>query len=193
MRFNTLTREKIDKVPKTTGVYALKTKREILYIGKASDLRDRVKSHLQKSTYRDNLFIDQVSHIGYIETESDIDALLLESKLIKKQQPKYNVMWRDDKKYFYIAIDGKGCVVAGDKFPRVYITHQPSTSHKSYKSRNSHKSSTAPKTVKASTAEYIGPFVDGKAVKRALRLLRRAFPYYTAKKTCLYPLLLVPH
>ena len=69
-KFISLPREKIDKIPKTAGVYALKSGKTILYIGKASDLKDRVKSHLQKSTYRDNLFIDQVSHIGYIETES---------------------------------------------------------------------------------------------------------------------------
>ncbi|MCH7604560.1 GIY-YIG nuclease family protein [Patescibacteria group bacterium] len=161
VKFITLQKEKIQKVPKTAGVYALKFGKTILYIGKASNLKERIKNHFQKSSYRDNLYIDQVSHIGYIETESDIDALLLESELIKKQQPKYNVMWRDDKKYFYIAIDLKGCVVGKEKFTRVFITHQPR---------------------KLSKVTYIGPFVNGKAVKHVLRLLRRAFPYYTAKK-----------
>jgi len=161
VKFISLPKEKIEKVPKTAGVYALKSGKTILYIGKASDLRERIKNHLQKSSYRDNLFIDQVSHVGYIETESDIDALLLESELIKKQQPKYNVMWRDDKKYFFIAIDLQGCIVGERKFPRVFITHQPR---------------------KLPKVTYIGPFVDGKTVKRALRLLRRAFPFYTAKK-----------
>ena len=150
-KFKSVSKEKIDKIPKATGIYALKSGRVILYIGKASNLRDRIKNHFQKSSYRDNLFIDQVSHIGYIETESDIDALLLESELIKKHQPKYNVVWRDDKKYFYVA-------VTRDKLPRVFITHQPVQ------------------------AQLIGPFVDGKALKKVLRLLRKVFPYYTAKK-----------
>ncbi|MCH8986556.1 GIY-YIG nuclease family protein [Patescibacteria group bacterium] len=151
VKFITLPKEKTEKIPKTTGIYALKSGRAILYIGKASNLRDRIKSHFQKDTFRDNLFIDQVSRIGYVETKSDIDALLLESHLIKQHQPKYNVVWRDDKKYFYVAI-------TKDKLPRVLITHQPIQ------------------------AQLIGPFVDGKALKQVLRLLRKAFPYYTAKK-----------
>ncbi|MDP2664898.1 MAG: UvrB/UvrC motif-containing protein, partial [bacterium] len=84
-------------------------------------------------------------------TDSDIEALLLESQLIKKNLPRYNVMWKDDKKYFYVGI-------TKEKLPRVSLTHQL-----------------------GANAKYIGPFVDGKAIKQVLRLLRRAFPYYTAK------------
>jgi len=150
-KFITIPKGKIDKLPKTPGVYQLKRGREILYIGKAANLRVRVKNHFQQPTYRDNLFIEKVSNIGYIETSSDIDALLLESQLIKEHQPKYNVVWRDDKKYFYVAI-------TKDTLPRVFITHQPIQ------------------------AKLIGPFVDGKALKQVLKLLRKVFPYYTAKK-----------
>jgi excinuclease ABC subunit C len=79
----------------------------------------------------------------------------LEANLIKKYQPKFNVVWRDDKNYFYVAIEQND-----QKIPFVYITHQKNQ----------------PKT------EYIGPFVEGTALKKTLRFLRRVFPYYTIKK-----------
>lgn len=146
-------RANILKLPRTAGIYALCSKRKILYIGKAANLKERVKNHFLQSTYRDNLFIGQVSKIGYIETGSEIEALLLESKLIKQNQPKYNVLWKDDKNYFYIEL-------TKDPLPRILITHQTSEKR----------------------SRYIGPFVDGGALRQVLKLLRRAFPYYTAKK-----------
>ena len=160
MRFGYVPISRINKIPSNAGVYVLKSSQEILYIGKAANLRDRVRNHFKQSSYRDNLFINQVSKIGYIETPTDIDALLLESELIKQYQPKYNVMWRDDKKYFYVAI-------TKDTIPVVYLTHQPVPKLK----------------VKSEKLKvgFIGPFVDGKALKRTLRLLRRAFPYRTAR------------
>jgi excinuclease ABC subunit C len=139
-----------DNLPKTSGVYLLKKGRTILYIGKAQNIKLRVKSHFQQPSYRDDLFIQQVTHVSYIETPTEIDALLLESELIKKHLPKYNVMWRDDKNYSYAAI-------TKERIPRVIITHQ------------------------RANADLIGPFVDGRALKKVLRLLRKVFPYYTAK------------
>lgn len=141
----------MDEIPKTAGVYSFTGKQETLYIGKAANLRDRVKNHFQQPTYRDDLFIEQVKKVGYIETGSEIEALLLESQLIKQSLPKYNVMWKDGKQYLSIGI-------TKEELPRVFLTHQ----------------------LKSDT--YIGPFVDGKAIKRTLRNLRRVFPYYTVRK-----------
>jgi len=155
--------KEFEHLPKTSGVYLLGAPKpkgeggfEILYIGKAINLKNRVKNHFQQPSYRDNLFIDKIDKIGYIDTNSEIEALLLEAALIKKHQPKFNVVWRDDKNYFYVAIAQNK-----EKVPYVFITHQL------------HQD---PKT------KYIGPFVEGTALKKTLRFLRKAFPYYTAPK-----------
>ncbi|MBI2453056.1 MAG: GIY-YIG nuclease family protein, partial [Parcubacteria group bacterium] len=141
----------LEKIPRETGVYAFFGKEGLLYIGKAANLRSRIRNHFQEPSYRDNLFIDRVQKIGYLETGSEIEALLLESRLIKQRQPKYNVMWRDDKNYFYVAI-------TKEDLPRVFLTHQPSK-----------------------RLNYIGPFTEGKPIKLVLRSLREVFPYYTSK------------
>ena len=151
--FKYILKNKLNTLPKTAGVYEFKNSKNILYIGKAINIKSRVKNHFQQPSYRDNLFMDQVSKVGFLKTGSEIDALILEANLIKKYQPKYNVMWRDDKNYFYVA-------VTKNEKPIVFITHQRID----------------PK------AEYIGPFVEGVALKKTLRFLRRAFPYYTSAK-----------
>jgi len=158
-KFKFLPKEKIDDLPKTSGVYSFYEKNptpktQPIYIGKAINIRDRVKNHFQQPSYRDDLFIDKVNKIGFFETNSEIEALILEANLIKKYQPKFNVVWRDDKNYFFVAIAKNN---AG--LPYIYITHQ----------RNE-------------KVKYIGPFVEGTSLKKTLRFLRRAFPYYTAKK-----------
>jgi len=88
------------QLPKTSGVYIFKKGRQILYIGKAGNIKERVKNHFQQATFRDNLFINQMEKVGFIKTNSEIEALILEANLIKMCQPKYNVVWRDDKNYF---------------------------------------------------------------------------------------------
>jgi excinuclease ABC subunit C len=140
-----------ENLPKTSGVYFFYSKNEPIYIGKAINIRNRVKNHFQQPSYRDNLFISLVNKIGYMETNSEIEALLTEAGLIKKYQPKFNVVWRDDKNYFFVAI-------TKTERPYVFITHQ-----------------------KTANAEYIGPFVDGQALKKTLKFLRRIFPHYTTK------------
>ncbi len=147
-----------DQLPKTSGVYLFYSKKEIIYIGKAINIKNRVKNHFQQPSYRDNLFISKVNKIAYIDTNSEIEALILEAALIKKHQPKFNVIWRDDKNYFYVAIAQNE-----QKIPYVFITHQLQTTH--YKL----------------PTQYIGPFVEGTALKKTLRFLRRVFPYYTTK------------
>ncbi|MDO8474252.1 MAG: UvrB/UvrC motif-containing protein [bacterium] len=190
MKFRYIAKKNINPIPKTAGVYTFLGGKEILYIGKAANLRDRVKNHFAKASYRDNLFISQVTRVGYFETQSEIDALLLESQLIKSHQPKYNVMWKDDKKYFYVAI-------TKEKFPRVFLTHQPFLPKRFLPKRGlgmpKPRLGTSLGTSRLDTNlnfNYIGPFVEGKAIKQVLRLLRRAFPYYTAKK---HPILPCPY
>src|SRR5438105_977844 len=105
----------LDKLPKTAGVYffyqkglAPNTQRLTpIYIGKAINIAERVKNHFFQPTYKDDLYIQNVDNVGYIETGSEIEALLLEASLIKKHQPKFNSVWRDDKNYFYVAIENK--------------------------------------------------------------------------------------
>jgi len=161
MIFKFITKEDIAKLPKKPGVYALKNGKEILYIGKASNLRERVKNHFQKNNWRDNLFIDQVKKIGFIKTSSEIEALIKEADFIKKYQPKYNVIWKDDKNYFYLA-------VTTEDFPRVFITHQPVL-----KLKNKNPDF---------RVNYFGPFVDGKSLKQTLNILRKIFPFRSCKK-----------
>lgn len=152
-KFLFIKNKNFNELPKTSGVYAFYAKNTPIYIGKAINIQNRVKNHFKQPSYRDNLFISKVDKIGYFETDSEIEALVLEAKLIKKYQPDFNVIWRDDKNYFYVAI-------TKSEKPIVYITHQ-----KNY-----------------TDAEYIGPFVEGTALKKTLRFLRKVFPYYTNKK-----------
>lgn len=168
-RFKLVSKNRLEMLPKTAGVYLLASPKpkgvggfNVVYIGKAVNIRSRVKNHFNQPSYKDNLFIDKVNKIGYLETGSEIEALILEASLIKKHQPKFNIVWRDDKNYFYVALrsaQGK---------PYIFITHQ----------KNNHKT------------QYIGPFVEGTALKKTLRFLRRVFPYYTtlkhSKTNCTY-------
>ena len=151
MNFSNLKLNKIENLPKTAGVYCFKDGKKILYIGKATNIKERVKNHFHQPNFRDNFFIDVVSKVGYIKTDSEIGALILEAKLIKKFQPKYNVLWRDDKNYFYVE-------VAKEDLPVISIVHQ-----------------------KNKKADYLGPFVEGRTLKRTLTYLRRVFPYYSTK------------
>ena len=148
----TLLKDKLSNLPKSPGVYLFKnTRGKIFYIGKAINLRNRVKNHFSRPTYWDKFFIDSVSNVDYIKTNSDIEALLLESQLIKKHKPRYNIMLRDDKQYFYVGF-------SRDKLPIIEITHQPKKG-----------------------VRYIGPFTDGGSLKIVLRYLRKVFPYYTKR------------
>ena len=154
-RFKFITEKNFDELPKTSGVYCFGDGKEVIYIGKAINIKNRVKNHFQQPSYRDNLYIEKVNKIGFYETNSEIEALVLEANLIKKHQPRFNVVWRDDKNYFFVAISQNE-----QKIPYVFITHQ-----KNYQK-----------------TEYIGPFIEGTALKKTLRFLRRVFPYYTTKK-----------
>lgn len=158
---------KISSLPSSPGVYIFYGKRNSrLYIGKAVNLKERVKSHFKTPSYKDNLFIDEVKKIGFIELPSEIEALFVESQLIKKLKPKFNVLFRDDKNYFFVGF-------TKEDWPRVFLTHQ-----------------TKLKDKKIKKAEFVGPFVEGTAIKKALKILRKIFPFRSCKtlpkKPCLF-------
>lgn len=152
-KFKFIPLENLSSLPDQAGVYSFCANKSALYIGKAISIRKRVKSHFNQPNFKDSLFLKEAEKIGYIATDSEIEALILEARLIKKIQPKYNVIWKDDKHFFFVAIS---------KGPLSYfsITHQP----------------------KAKGFLHIGPFTDGWALKQALKILRKIFPYYIAKK-----------
>ncbi len=151
-KFKLIQKNNIGSLPETAGVYCFKKGAKLLYIGKAINIKNRAMQH------QDLLGI--AKQVGYIKTESEIDALILEARLIKKYQPKYNTAWRDDKNYFYVAI-------AHEDFPKIFVTHQPFNSVQG-----------KPKNDRGS-ASVIGPFVDGGALKETLKILRKVFPYRT--------------
>ena len=148
------------ELPQKPGVYMFKKGRKFLYIGKAVNLRQRVKQQAHRLGWTGG-------RVSCIETRSEAEAFLLEAKLIKKHQPKYNIHWKDDKNYFYVGI-------TQEPFPRIFITHQKEV--KSQKSK-----------VKIN---YLGPFVNGRDLKQKLKVLREVFPYRTCKtlpkKPCLW-------
>jgi len=158
IKFQFVKKGEINNLPKKTGVYCFRNK-TFLYIGKARNIQKRVKNHFQTSTFRENIFLEKTKKIGFIETKSEIEALILEANLIKEYQPKYNILWRDNKNYFYVGF-------TKEDYPRIFITHQPKLQTTSYKLQ----------------AKFVGPFVDGKALKKTLKILRKIFPYRTCKK-----------
>ena len=169
-RIKVIRKNKIGTLPITPGVYLFYSKiisntkhLTPIYIGKAINIKDRIKNHFNQPSYRDNLFIDKVTKIGFAKTQSEIEALISEANLIKKYQPKFNVVWRDDKNYFYVAIAKNQIGI-----PYVYITHQPNNKFQILNFKFQIK--------------YVGPFVDGNALKKTLKFLRRVFPFYTLSR-----------
>lgn len=171
MKIKTLKSSQISSLPHQPGVYLFYDKEKSpLYIGKSSDLKERVKNHFNQPKFKDNLFIEKIKKVGYIPLPSETEALILESQLIKKYQPKFNVLFKDDKNYFYVGI-------TKEDWPRIFITHQPKSEPKKLKSYKLQ-------------ADYLGPFVGGTALKETLKTLRKIFPYRNCKtlpkKPCLW-------
>lgn len=155
----------IGNIPQKPGIYFLKGGRDTLYVGKAANLRARVRSHFAQPSVRDKMFIGRINAVAFRETGSEIEALILESQTIKKLQPKYNVLWKDDKSYLSVLVESSPSL-------RVSLIRKP-----------------GPGTPRRGTA-VIGPFVEGAPLRKTLRLLRRIFPYRTAAihppKPCAY-------
>jgi excinuclease ABC subunit C len=152
---------KIKGLPKSPGVYEFRDKQgKILYIGKATSLKDRVGSYFLKNAHLDRPNIEpmvlQVSDIKIHETDSVLEALILESNLIKKHQPKYNVMSKDDKSFGYF-------VVTKEKFPRVIILWKTELG-------------------KVPAKKIYGPYLSKYQMNIALKLIRRIFPFHSNKQ-----------
>ncbi len=181
---------KINALPKGPGVYCfVDAKGKYLYIGKALNIKERVKNHLQNKGFKESQWLNKAEKVGFISTPGEIEALLLEAKLIKELKPAFNVMWRDDKNFFYV-------MITAEKLPRIYLTHQPlkhsgdgshldsgDGSHLDHLDSGNGYLTEKIRNSKLEIRNYctVGPFVDGRAIKIALRYLRRVFPYYTQK------------
>lgn len=151
--------EKLAKLPKTPGVYFHKDKSgEIIYIGKAANLRNRVRQYFQKSRLRDpktDALVSEIADTDWTEVETELDALFLEAEMVRRYMPRYNILLRDDKSFVYVRIDIKS------SHPTVSFTRRPLDDG----------------------AEYLGPYLSKFSVARALKYLRRAFPYSTHSPT----------
>ncbi len=143
-----------EKAPPATGVYLMKdAEGRVLYVGKAVNLRARIRSYAGKTDGRAMIpyLLRRVDQVAFIVTETEKEALILENTLIKEHRPRYNVNLRDDKNYFTIRID------PGEDFPRFQLVRK----------------------VKKDRARYFGPYASSAAVREALRVLQPVFPLRT--------------
>lgn len=173
----------VSKMPDTSGVYKFRNNKKVdIYIGKASSLKKRLFSYTKTTDPRINKMIASANSLEQIETDSDIEALILESQLIKQKRPQFNIMLRDDKQYFFVAF-------TNDEYPRIYLTHQPSNVSGSTLGPRPMKPvpSVSPLRGSPSTTgakgqpdtHFIGPFTEGTSLKTTLKFLRNIFPYCT--------------
>lgn len=150
--------EKINHLPDNPGVYIFKDKTgRVIYVGKAISLKNRARSYFHSGAERlpkVSSMIKRIKDLDYIVTDSEVEALILESNLIKKYRPRYNVLLKDDKSYPYLK------VTAGEDFPRVYITRR----------------------LVKDGSRYFGPYTRVGAVNETLRLLKKLFPFRSCKQ-----------
>ena len=149
------------KLPDKSGVYLFKRNKEILYIGKATSLRNRVKSYMSKTVFdtRGPLIekmIQEANKIDFQITDSVLEALILEANLIKKYQPKYNTKEKSDKSFNYVCI-------TKEKLPKVLVVRG--------------------RVLKNYKGSIFGPFTSGTQLREALKILRRIFPFIDDKSS----------
>ncbi len=147
--------EKVRKFPQSPGVYLMKDATgRVIYVGKATNLRSRAGSYFLKQAAeepRTGYWVREIADADYIECESEVDALLVESRLIKDVQPKYNKEQKDDKTFPYLMI------TTHEDFPRVEVTREP----------------------KSTGAKLYGPFASAGALRGAIQVLQRIFKFRT--------------
>src|SRR5262245_24049667 len=160
--------DRLSALPTQPGVYLMKDRRgDVIYVGKAAALRNRVRSYFQSTRGMDPKTRELVAHITdfeVIRTDTPTEALILENELIKRYQPKYNVMLKDSKTYPYLKI-------TNEEWPRIISTRR----------------------VVADGGRYFGPYTSAGSAYRTLNLLNRLFPYRKCDKritgneeVCLY-------
>src|SRR3989344_1441274 len=153
-------KEQLKKIPANPGIYLFRdSNNKPLYIGKALNLKKRVSNYLRNEDIRLTRMLAGAEKIDFIETNSDIEALILESRYIKKYRPDFNIRLRDDKQFSFVLFTHSTSSGQAEKYPKIFITHQPQIHE-----------------------EVIGPFTDAGALKTTLNLLRRIFPYCTCKQ-----------
>ncbi len=149
----TTLQSKLKDLPTVPGVYFHKSlSGEVIYVGKAANLKNRVRQYFQESRTRDvktDALVAEIADVEWIEVETELDALFLESEMIKRYMPRFNILLRDDKSQLFVRLPMK------EAYPAISFTRQPQDDD----------------------ATYFGPYYNGWAVKKALRYLRRVFPY----------------
>lgn len=157
MVVNERLQKKLKELPKSPGVYFHKnTKGEIIYVGKAAKLNSRVRQYFQVSRSRDpktEALVAEIVDTDWMVVESELEALFLEAEMIRRYMPRYNILLRDDKSMAYIRID------YDSNYPTVSITRRPLDDG----------------------ARYFGPYLSSYTVRRALRVLRKIFPFAIKK------------
>ena len=165
---NDILRETIKLVPEQPGCYLYyDATGEIIYVGKAKNLKRRVYSyfHKQHESPKTNILVSQIEKLEYIITDSEVEALILESHLIKKHKPKYNILLKDDKKYPYF-------LITDEDFPRIQVVRK--------------------KNLNPDKGRFYGPYTDVGAMYATLEFLKKIFPLKQCKtpkfsnRPCLY-------
>jgi excinuclease ABC subunit C len=148
----------IESLPRKPGVYLMRdVDSAVIYVGKAIDLRSRVRTYFQPSAWEDTkvrAIVSETADLEFIVTDSELEALILEANLIKQHRPRYNIRLKDDKRYPYIKITW------ADPFPTVFITRR----------------------MEQDGSRYFGPFTSALAVHRTLDMMRKSFPYLTCNR-----------
>ena len=143
--------QKLDHLPVEPGVYVYKNAQgKIIYVGKARSLRHRVRSYFQESRPLDTKtqrLVSEIADLEYIVTDSEVEALILESTLVKKHQPRYNVNLKDDKSFPYLKL------TVNEPFPRIFITRR----------------------IRKDGAMYFGPFLPASYARRTIKLVNKYF------------------
>lgn len=144
-------KEELKKLPEQPGVYIMKEGDTILYVGKAVNLKNRVRQYFQSTknkTAKIQRMISRIEYFEYIVTDTEMEALILENNLIKEHRPPYNTLLKDDKQYPYIK------ATVHEAFPRIFITRK----------------------VAKDKARYFGPYTSMFAVRQTLELMQQIWP-----------------
>jgi len=156
MTFNI--QEELKKLPENPGVYIMRDENDaIIYVGKANVLKNRVRQYFQSSnklSLKTQVLVSNIKRFEYIVTGSELEALILECNLIKKNKPKYNILLKDDKNYPYIK------VTMNEEYPRIFLTRR----------------------FENDGARYFGPYSNTGAVKGTIELVKKLFPVKTCNK-----------
>lgn len=150
--------DKLKNLPENPGVYIMRDEaNEIIYVGKAINLKNRVKQYFQSSRGHSPkvvAMVERIRDLEYIITDTELEALILECNLIKKHRPRYNILLKDDKQYPYIK------VTVNEDYPRIMTTRD----------------------IKKDGAKYFGPYTDLTAVNRTIEIINKLFPIRSCNK-----------